>query len=76
MPLDPQFAESVKPHRGCPAGRWRGRDARLVGKMARLYRADPGSLRWVPVGVLCLDCGAVEIHYRPRAESPGKPPPR
>jgi len=76
MPLDPQFAESVKPHRGCPTGRWRGRDARLVGKMVRLYHADQGTLRWVPVGSLCLDCGAVEIHHRPRADSPDKAPPR
>ena len=69
MPLDPQFAESVKPHRGCPAGRWRGRDDRLAGKMVRLYRADPGTLRWVPVGSLCLDCGAVEIFHKGRRQS-------
>ena len=76
MPLDPQFAESVRPHRGCTAGRWRGRDGRFVGKMVRLYRADPDTLRWVPVGVLCLDCGAVEIYDRPRADRPDKAPPR
>jgi len=70
MPLDPQFAESVKPHRGCPTGRWRGRDDRLVGKMVRLYRADPGTLRWVPVGSMCLDCGAVEIYDRRRRQGP------
>ena len=76
MPLDPQFAESTKPHRGCPAGRTRGRDGRLVGTMTRLYIADRATLRWVPVGSFCVDCGAVEIPEGLRPERPVSPPPR
>lgn len=70
MAIDPEFAESTKPHRGCLAPRQRGRDGRAVGKMTRLYYPDRTTLRWVPVGSLCLDCGAVEIYYRPRREGP------
>uniref|UniRef100_A0A6M3LQN7 Uncharacterized protein n=1 Tax=viral metagenome TaxID=1070528 RepID=A0A6M3LQN7_9ZZZZ len=76
MPLDPQFAESLGPHRGCPIGHRRGRDGRFVGKMTRIYYASRETLRWVPVGLFCLDCGAVEIPDRPGRERPERPPPR
>ena len=76
MGLDPQFAEPLTPHRGCPSPLTWGRHGRLVGKMTRLYYPNRETLRWVPVGVLCLDCGAVELHHRPRADSPVRPPPR
>ncbi len=70
MPIDPQFAESTKPHRGCPAAGERGRDGRRVGKMVRLYYPNRETLRWVPVGSMCVDCGAVEIYHKGRRQSP------
>jgi len=69
MPLDPQFAESVKPHRDCPAAWERGRDGRVAGKMVRLYYPNRETLRWVPVGSICLACGAVEIFHKGRRQS-------
>jgi len=70
MPIDPEFAESVKAHRGCLAPRQRGRNGRMVGKMVRLYYPNRETLRWVPVGSMCVDCGAVEIYHRGRRQSP------
>lgn len=70
MGLDPQFAESVKPHVDCPSPRTRGRHSRLVGKMVRLYYPNLETLRWVPIGSLCLDCGYMETFSRGRRQSP------
>jgi hypothetical protein len=70
MPIDPEFGESLMPHRDCPTPRERGRDGRLAGRMVRLYYPNHDTLRWVPVGSMCLDCGLVQIFYRGRAQSP------
>lgn len=61
MPIDPQFLESVKAHSDCPTPGTADRRGRRVGKMVRFYYPNRETLRWVPIGSLCLDCGLVEI---------------